>query len=77
MELMAPVESLNVCFRLLPQDGSDPDSFNVALRERMRTRGEALVNFARLGDDVAIRLVLSNPELSEADLDRFFGHVTA
>jgi glutamate/tyrosine decarboxylase-like PLP-dependent enzyme len=74
LEMMAPLESLNVCFRYVPEDGSDPNTFNVELREKMRTRGKALVNFAHLGNDVAIRLVLSNPELTEADLERFFGY---
>ena len=76
LELMAPLESLNVCFRYVPEDGSDPNAVTLELREKMRTRGEALVNFAYLGNDVAIRLVFSNPELTEADLDRFFGYFT-
>jgi glutamate/tyrosine decarboxylase-like PLP-dependent enzyme len=76
LETMAPTQSLNVCFRVVPQDGSDPNAFNRKLRETIRTRGKALVNFAHLGNDLAIRLVVSNPEVTEADLDRFFGFFT-
>lgn len=74
LELLAPVESLNVCFRWRPRAG-DPDRFNVALRERLRESGRAFVNYARAGGALALRLVLSNADLERAHVERFFEHV--
>jgi glutamate/tyrosine decarboxylase-like PLP-dependent enzyme len=76
LELMAEPEFLNLCFRYSPGDGSDPNAVNRRLRERIRRRGEAMVNFAHLGNDLAIRLVISNPAVTESDLQRFFAFFT-
>lgn len=37
----------------------------------MRRSGGALVNYATVGDRVAIRLVFANPEVTEADITDF------
>ena len=68
LELMAPVQSLNVCFRYLPAGGGDPDKLNLELRERLRKSGRSFMNFSHLGGRVALRLILTNPELTEEDL---------
>lgn len=69
LELMAPVQSLNVCFRYLPASGADPDELNLELRNRLRRSGRSFVNYSRLDGRVALRLILTNAELTEADLD--------
>ena len=76
-ELMAPPQSLNVCFRYLPDDGADADPvatdrLNVEVRERLRRSGRALVNYSHLDGRVAMRLVFANPDLGDADVVRFF-----
>ena len=76
LELMAPTQSLNVCFRYLPEDGSDPNAFNLKLREEMRRSGQSLVNYCRLGDEVAIRLVFANADLHKDDVVEFFETLT-
>ncbi len=74
--LAAPLESLNVCFRYQPEaldaDPEATDRLNVEIRERMRQCGQALVNYATVGGRTAIRLVFANPEVTEADVARFF-----
>ena len=74
--LAAPTQSLNVCFRYLPEaSDADPvatDRLNVEIRERLRRTGRALVNYATVGGRAAIRLVFANPEVTEADVARFF-----
>ena len=75
-ELLAPTQSLNVCFRYLPAgEAEDPaaiDRLNVEIRERLRKSGRAMVNYSRLDGRVAMRLVFANPEVGEADVARFF-----
>jgi glutamate/tyrosine decarboxylase-like PLP-dependent enzyme len=75
LELMAPLQSLNVCFRYVPDRGADPNAFNLELRERLRKSGRSLVNFSWLNGDVVLRLVVANPELTEDDVSRFFDNV--
>ncbi len=73
LELMAPTQSLNVCFRYLRQTEPEAtDQLNVEIRERMRRGGRALVNYATVDGRIAIRLVFANPEITEADVVRFF-----
>lgn len=72
LELLGGGPAPNVCFRWLPAGDVDVDAFNLELRERLRQSGRALVNFARLGGRLAIRLTLSNAELRPADVERFF-----
>jgi len=72
LELMAPRSSVNVCFRYLPDNSEDIDKFNLHLREELASSGKSLVNYARLGEDVAIRLVIANHELTREDVSLFF-----
>jgi glutamate/tyrosine decarboxylase-like PLP-dependent enzyme len=72
LELMAPRSSVNICFRYVPNTSEDINEFNLRLREELAQKGKALVNFARLGEDVAIRLVIANHELTREDVSAFF-----
>ncbi len=72
LELMAPRSSVNICFRYVPNTSEDINEFNLRLREELARKGKALVNFARLGEDVAIRLVIANHELTQEDVSTFF-----
>lgn len=75
LELMAPTQFLNVCFRYVPSDRSDLDRFNLELRDRLVKSGKTLVNYASVNNKIVIRLVLANPEINQAGLDRFFANV--
>ncbi len=75
LELMAPRSSVNVCFRYIPDTSEDIDEFNLRLREELARKGKAFVNFARVGKDVAIRLVIANHELTREDVSRFFDNL--
>jgi len=72
LELMAPRSSVNVCFLYLPENSEDIDEFNLRLRESLASSGKSLVNYARLGEDVVIRLVIANHELTREDISLFF-----
>jgi glutamate/tyrosine decarboxylase-like PLP-dependent enzyme len=77
LELMVPVQTLNVCFRYLPPGGEDVDAFNLQLRERLRKSGKSFVNYSHVRGQVALRFVFANPELTEGDVDRLFGNLDA
>lgn len=69
LELAAPVQYINVCFRYLPESG-DADEFNVALRQHLLTSGKCMVNYSTLNGAVTLRLVLQNLEHTRAHVDR-------
>lgn len=77
LELVAPVQFLNVCFRYVPTDEPDLDQFNLELRDRLVKSGKSLVNYALVNDKVALRLILANPEIAPTDLDQFFEDILA
>lgn len=75
LELQAPRWINNICFRYRPEKPVDLDAFNRALRDRLANSGKALVNFAWIKGNLTIRLVICNPAMNEADVDRFFALV--
>ena len=72
LETLAAPQWLNICFRRIPPEGMDPDGFNLEIRESLRKSGRSMVNYTRVAGKLALRLVISNIGLTEADLDRFF-----
>jgi glutamate/tyrosine decarboxylase-like PLP-dependent enzyme len=75
LKLMAPRSSTNICFRYLADNSEDINKFNLRLREELARSGKALVNYAHLGKDVAIRLVIANHELTREDISLFFDNL--
>lgn len=72
LELIVPRQSFAVCFRYLPEDNTDINEFNLELREALRKSGKTIVNYGYYGDILTIRLVVTNGELAESDIDLFF-----
>jgi len=65
----------NICFRSRPTGMNDKDElnkFNKTVRERLKKSGDALVNQAYLGDDLTIRLIIANKDVTSVDVTRFF-----
>ena len=78
LELMAPVESANVCFRIVPPDpDDDANEYNRAVRNRLAAGGRALVNYGNLGTDLVLRLVVANRRVERRDIDEFFRRLLA
>lgn len=75
LELMVPRSSVNICFRYLPSQRSDLNQFNLKLREDLAHSGKSMVNYAHLGKNLVIRLVITNPELTTDDIDLFFDNL--
>ncbi len=70
--LLANPQSLSICFIYKTELGKDNDALNLTIRENLMKKGLSLVNYGYLNGKVAIRLVISNPEINEKDLDEFF-----
>jgi glutamate/tyrosine decarboxylase-like PLP-dependent enzyme len=75
LELMVPRSSVNICFRYLPSQGNDLNQFNLKLREKLARSGKSMVNYAYLGKNLVIRLVITNPELTSEDINLFFDNL--
>ena len=75
LELMAPTQFLNVCFRYVRRDKADLNQLNLELRDRLVKSGKSLVNYTSLNSNVTLRLVLANPDVNQVDLDQFFDNV--
>ena len=75
LELLAERQSFAVCFRYIPENETDLNAFNLALREVMRKNGKSIVNYGYIGESLAIRLITANGELEKPDIDLFFDNL--
>lgn len=75
LELLADRQSFAVCFRYIPENKTDLNKFNLALRETMRKNGKSIVNYGYIGKTLAIRLITANGELQKSDIDLFFDNL--
>ena len=70
LTMMSPRQWTNICFRYDPhQERTDLNALNIEIRERMMRGGQFMFSRANIGDDVILRLVISNPKVSEQTLD--------
>ncbi|OLT61478.1 pyridoxal phosphate-dependent decarboxylase family protein [Moorena bouillonii] len=78
LELIVQPTFLNICFRYNPRDNSlsnhGLDQLNLEIREQLMRSGQALVNYSHYQEQIVIRLILTNPDINEADLDSFFAN---
>ena len=72
LESAGKPDFLNICFRYIPDNGEEINSFNKKVREKMRKEGKIHVNYSQLNSQTYFRLVLSNPEVTKKDIDFFF-----
>lgn len=75
LELLSYRQSFTVCFRV-KSNVADVNAYNLAVRESLRKSGKTIVNFGYLGQDLAIRLVTANAEMTSQDIDQFFTNLT-
>lgn len=62
----------NICFRSLNNEGIDANTFNKKVRDALYQSGESLVNIAYLKEDLTIRLIITNKDVTEQDINTFF-----
>ncbi|NEO84124.1 MAG: aminotransferase class V-fold PLP-dependent enzyme [Spirulina sp. SIO3F2] len=78
LELVTPRESLNLCFRVLPQSpDQDANQLTLRVRQVLLQKGLAMVNYARIGKHIIFRLVICNNQTQCTDLDRLFEQIGA
>jgi len=69
LERMAPADLNIVCFRVLPEEGEDPDTFNAEVVAEVQKRGIAAPSTTRIGGTLAIRCCLMNHRATLEDME--------
>ena len=77
LQMVAPRQSLNICFRYVPEKEVDLNDFNLKVREVLRRSGKSMVNYAYIDKSLVIRLVIGNNEIEASDIDSFFNNFIA
>jgi len=77
LELLAPRNSVSVCFRYVVKKRINSNHFTIMLRDKLHKTGKSLVNYALIHDRSAIRLMITNPHLTTKDIDHFFNNLLA
>lgn len=77
LEMLAPPQFLNICFRYNPDREMDLNKLNIAIREKLWHSGKSFVNYSWIDDTMVIRLVLANLNLRKSDVDRFFDNLVS
>lgn len=72
LELMADVQTLSVCFRYNPAKEFDLNALNLKIREDLRKSGKSMVNYAYINQNLVIRFVMANADVTKDDIDIFF-----
>ena len=55
----------------------DLNALNIEIRERMMRGGKFMFSRANIGDDVILRLVITNPKVTEQSLDELVEAIIA
>ena len=72
LQLLAERQSLNINFIYKSKNPERNNELNLKIRENLMRKGISLVNYGYLKNKVSIRLVISNPDIDEKDLNKFF-----
>lgn len=62
----------NICFRTKLCRSDDLNAFNKAVREHLHHQGSSFVNIAYLDDELTVRLIITNKDVTESDIHTFF-----
>ncbi|MEL7050638.1 MAG: pyridoxal-dependent decarboxylase, partial [Cyanobacteria bacterium J06588_5] len=78
LELVAPRESLNICFQYIPENKHySANELTLEIRQRLIDRGLSMVNYAQNVDKVFFRLIICNNQTRTEDLEYFFESLIA
>lgn len=75
LEMMSTRSWTNVCFRYNTGVEADVNALNAELRQRLLQEGSFMVSRSNIGEDVVLRMVLVNQEVTRDSLDRFLERV--
>jgi glutamate/tyrosine decarboxylase-like PLP-dependent enzyme len=77
LEMVVPRESFNLCFRFRTPASIPTEPFNRELRERLHRTGRTLVGTGFVNGELVLRLLITNVNIGEPEIDRFFQAVVA
>ncbi|MBE9060426.1 aminotransferase class V-fold PLP-dependent enzyme [cf. Phormidesmis sp. LEGE 11477] len=77
LELVSARESVNLCFRYLPQNRQHADRLTLSVRQALWESGTAMVNYAQVEEKTIFRLVICNNQTRSKDIDQFFEALVA
>lgn len=77
LEMTVPRESFNVCFHFRTPENIPANEFNLELRNRLFKQGISLVGIAYIEEKLTLRLLITHPDYSRADVDSFFSNLVA
>lgn len=63
LQLVASPEYLNICVRVVPSIGQDPKDWSKLVREELKEKNLAMVNYSINQDGAFLRLILAHPFL--------------
>ncbi len=75
IELMNVPSFLNICFRWIPNFEVDINQFNLELRTALLKSGTSMINYGYIDKNLVIRLVLTNSEIENKDIDKLFNNI--
>lgn len=75
LELVAPRESFNICFRFRTPAGVPAAPFNTRLRERLHRTSRFLVGTGFVNGELVVRLLITNTSIHKPQIDAFLGQV--
>jgi len=77
LNLLAPVESVNVCFQYQADNSDEHETniLNLKIRDYLLRSGLSAVNYATLNGQTALRIAFINPDIDNEHVDRFFRNV--
>ncbi len=75
LEMVVPRESFNICFRYITLKNNLSNDFNNKLRTVLYHQGITLVGLAFVASTQVLRLLITNPAMTEEDVESFFKKV--
>ena len=75
LEMVSSRMWTNVCFRFTHDGDVDLNEVNAEIRHRLLQEGSFMVSRSNIGDDVILRMVLVNQNVTRDSLDRFLERV--
>ncbi|PIE60173.1 MAG: pyridoxal-dependent decarboxylase [Desulfobulbus propionicus] len=75
LEMVAPRESYNVCFRHIIPEGQDDEAFIRALRTRMQTGKRGLIGIGYVDGTLALRLLVTNTSIGRREIRQILDNI--
>jgi len=76
LEMMSSRMWTNVCFRYKHQDSPlDSNQLNIELRKRLLDEGRFMISRSNIGEDVILRPVLSNENVTRESIDKLLARI--